>query len=116
MSDLTVAMLVTDAKRASVISAINALTPAYTIGFIRQCCAADTVDPTWQTPATHWYNNSTAVDLGIVEAWQQAVANAEPPDPLYGLIIFTAQNAADAVGWAMSNLASQNLMFVPDPA
>lgn len=111
---LTVAMLVTDANKAGVISAINALTPNYTINFLRGCCSSSEPNPTWQTPPTHWYNNASAVDIAIVGAWQAAVDDADPGDALYGLKIFTGQNITNALGWAGTNLASQGLMLVPD--
>lgn len=114
MAEITVALLVTDAKRQAVIDALEAITPIYTMGFIRPCCA---IGPglTWQTPPTHWYANMTAVETSIVQDWQDATAAATvPEDALHGFIIFTAQNAVNAPVWAVSNLESQNLRFVPD--
>lgn len=103
----TVAMLVPDADKANVISDIAALTPDWSISFIRPCCAVDPV-PTWETPPTHWYNSSQVVPDDIVEAWT-GYFTARP-----ALKMFTALNAENAYGWAVSNLASQGLRFVPD--
>lgn len=114
MTTLAVAMLVSDANRVAAAAALSALVEDYTIGFVRPCCAADTPNPTWETPPTHWYNNDGAVDQDLVTIWQDAIAAAEPEDPIYGFIIFTAINAENALAWAATNLASQNLMFVPD--
>lgn len=113
MTTLAVALLVTDAKKAGAITAIGDLTPNYTVGFSRACCA---IGPgvTFETPPTHWYSHGAVVDTIYSQAWQEAVSEAEPSDPLYGLILFTAQNASDAVAWAQTNLESQGLRFVPD--
>lgn len=114
MTTLAVALIVADAHKAAVEAAIAALTPDYTVGFSRACCAATELDPTWETPPTHWYANASAVDAIYASAWQDAVSAAEPEDAVYGLILFTAQNAENASGWAATNLASQGLRFVPD--
>jgi hypothetical protein len=114
MTTLAVALIVTDAQKAAVEAAIAVLTPDYTIGFARPCCALSEPDPTWETPPTYWYANASAVDANVAAAWQEAVAQAGPLDPLSGLILFTAQNAENASGWAVTNLASQGLRFVPD--
>lgn len=104
----TVAMLVTDAQKSATETAIAALTPEYSIGFIRKV-APITPAPTWQTPQTHWYMNASAVPDDVVAAWLAAA-----PD-LDGVILFTATNAENPLEWAYSNMASQGLMFVPDP-
>lgn len=114
MTQLTVALIVTDARKSAVEAAIAALTPDYTVGFLRPCCALTEPAPTWETPPTHWYANATAVDAAIVSDWQDAVDAAGLGDALNGLVLFTAQNAVDAVGWAQSNLASEGLRFAPD--
>ena len=113
MTILAAALIVADAKKAGAIAAIADLTPEYTVGFQRACCAPGP-GVTWETPATHWYSHGAQVDTIYVQAWQDAVEAAEPSDPLYGLIIFTAQNADNAYVWALSNLESQGLQFVPD--
>lgn len=113
MTQLAVAMIVTDAKRVAASAALSAIAGGG-IGFLRACCAASEPSPTWETPATHWYNNFTALDQALVVAWQDAVAEAGAEDDLFGLIIFTSINAQNAVAWAATNLASQGLMFVPD--
>lgn len=105
---ITVALLVTDAQKDSVTATVNDLTPEYTIGFIRKVAPIDPV-PTPSTPATHWYTNGQSVPDAVVSAWQAAIPDLE------GLIMFTATNADNALGWAVSNLESQGLMFVPDP-
>jgi hypothetical protein len=115
MTRLTVALIVADADKAAVEAAIAALTPDYTVGFLRPCCALGESSPTWETPPSHWYANATGVDAAHVAAWQEAVDAAGPGDALRGLVLFTAQNADDPVGWAQSNLESQGLRFVPDP-
>lgn len=113
MTIIAAALIVTAARKTAAQAAIADLTPDYTVGFSRQCCA---IGPgvTWETPATHWYANGSAVDSAYVQAWQDAVDAAGPSDPLNGLIIFTAQNAANAYAWALTNLESQGLQFVPD--
>jgi len=113
MPTLAAALIVSDAKKAAAVAAITALTPDYTVGFSRACCAPGP-DVTWETPASHWYSHGAQADTVFIEAWQDAVAEAEPSDPLYGMIIFTAQNASNAVAWAQTNLESQGLQFVPD--
>lgn len=112
MSTLAVAMIVTDAKKIAAQAALAILTPDYTVGFSRACCA---IDPgaTHQTPPTHWYTHGAAVPTEYVDIWQSAVA-AGDDEPLTGLIVFTALNAADAVAWAATNLTSEGLQFVPD--
>lgn len=114
MTTLNVALIVTDARKAAVEAAIATLTPEYTVVFSRPCCALSEPSPTWQTPATHWYANASAVAMEYAEAWQHAVGTAGPVDALHGLILFTAQNAENAYGWALTNLGSQELRFVPD--
>lgn len=103
----TVAMLVTDAQKTATETAVNDLTPEYTIGFLRKVCPIDPA-PTWQTPHTHWYMNASAVPNDVLAKWQEAA-----PD-LDGVIMFTATNADNPLEWAYSNMASQGLMFVPD--
>ena len=104
----TVAMLVTDAQKLAVETAVNELTPEYTIGFIRKIAALDPAI-TWETPQTHWYLNAQSVPDIVVAAWQTFAATAT------GLILFIAVNADNPLEWAYSNLASQGLQFVPDP-
>lgn len=114
MTTLAVALIVTNTRKAAVQTAIAGLTPDYTIGFSRACCASSSPDLTWETAPTHWYANASAVNAVHASAWQEAVTGAGPSDPLHGLILFTAQNADDPSGWARSNLESQGLRFVPD--
>lgn len=104
----TVAMLVTDAEKANVEAAIAVLTPEYTIGFIRKVVPI-TSTPTYETPQTHWYMNTEPVGDEIVAAWL-AVAPT-----MVGLTMFTATNAINSLEWAYTNMASQGLMFQPDP-
>lgn len=104
----TVAMLVTNAQKSATVIAVNELTPEYTIDFIRKA-APITPAPTWQTAATHWYMNASAVPDTVVAAWLAAAPTLD------GVILFTATNADNPLEWAYSNMASQGLMFVPDP-
>ena len=104
----TVAILVTDAQRDAVASAINDLTPEYTIGFIRPVAALGP-GTTWETPASHWYTNASSVPEEVITAWQEAAPS------LTGVVMFVAINADNPLEWAYSNLASQGLQFVPDP-
>lgn len=115
MANHTVAIIVTDANKVAVAAALSALTPHKTVGFIRPCCAADTVAPTWETPATHWYSSPFA-PLDDVVLWQAAVdaAALDPLDPLHGLFFSAAQNVTNPVQWAQTHLADKGLMFVPD--
>lgn len=101
----TIAMLVTDSARARVTDDINGLSD-FSVLFGRACAA---IDPamTWAEPATHWYLNASAVPDDVRDAWQ-AYAAGEP-----ALILFTAINADNPYEWAVSNLASQGLQFVP---
>lgn len=103
----TVAMLVTDAQKSAVEAAVNSLTPEYTIGFFRKV-APTTPAPTWQTMHTHWYMNASAVPDEVLASWQAAAPG------LLGVIMFTATNAENPLDWALSNMLSQGLMFVPD--
>lgn len=114
MTTLAVALIVTDAKKIAVQDAIAVLTPEYTIGFGRPCCALSEPSPTWETPPTHWYANASAVDTIFAAAWQDAVDEAAPSDAMHGLILFTALNATNPPAWAVTNLESQGLRFVPD--
>ncbi|GEM_PF-2269726 len=104
----TVAMLVTDAQKSNVETFINDLTPEYTIGFIRKVCPIDP-EPTWETAHTHWYASNSVVPAEVLAAWQEAAPTLE------GFIMFTAINADNPLEWAYSNMASQGLMFLPDP-
>lgn len=104
----TVAMLVTDAEKAATETAINELTPEYTIGFIRRVVPI-LPTPTPATPHTHWYMNASAVSDEVLTAWQGLLPS------LTGVVAFIAINADNPLEWAYSNMASQGLMFVPDP-
>lgn len=53
--------------------------------------------------------NASAVPDTVVTKWLEAAPNLE------GVILFTATNADNPLEWAYSNMASQGLMFVPDP-
>lgn len=130
MTNIAVAIIVSDTKRADVIEAVSHLTPSYAMGFIRKCCA---IDPgaTWQTPPTHWYSNDAGMDSALSSVWQDAADGTLPYgyalpngatmteqeilDAMAGLILFTAINSNDAIAWAMTNLTSEGLQFVPDP-
>lgn len=114
MTTIAVAMLVEHSKKDAVTAAISTLTPSYGLGFSRKCCAIDPA-ATYHTPTTHWYMNDAAIDAGLVQAWQDAVASSQTGDPLYGLKIWTAQNSQNAVAWATANLESEGLQFVPPP-
>lgn len=104
----TVAMLVTDAQKSATETALNTLTPEYTISFARKVAPIDPA-PTWQTAPTHWYMNASAVPDDALAAWSAAAPTLD------GVVMFTAINAENELGWAYSNLGSQGLMFVPDP-
>lgn len=115
MTQVAVAILVTDENKAAVSAAIESLTPQYGAwGFGRKCCQIDP-EATWQTPATHWYGNDAGVETITVNVWQDAVdaADATPEHPLHNLKIFTVQNATNAHAWAVTNLGSEGLQFVP---
>lgn len=115
MTTLTVALIAIDTQRVAVQDAIAALTPNYTVGFLRPCCSASEPNPTCDTLPTHWYANGAKCPSDVVQAWQDAVTGAEGGNALFDLKIFTAQNALDATMWAASNLSSEGLQFVPDP-
>jgi hypothetical protein len=105
---ITVAILVTDAAKDAVVAAVNALTPEYTIGFARKVCPIDPA-PTWETPATHWYTNGESVPESVVATWQTALPEME------GVVYWLAYNSSNSLEWAYTNMASEGLMFVPDP-
>jgi hypothetical protein len=100
-------MLVSDGQKGAVTSDINSLTPEYTVGFARGCAA---IDPsmTWDEVPTHWYSNASSVPDETLAAWQAYAA--ETP----ALIMFVAFNADNPFEWAISNLGSQGLQFIPD--
>lgn len=105
---ITVAMLVTDEQKLAIEALINGRDDTdYVIGFARKVCPMEPA-PTWETPHTHWYMNDetmTAADLEIIQSML----------PLEGLIVFIAHDAENSLAWAHSNMASQGLMFQPDP-
>jgi hypothetical protein len=103
----TVAMLVTAETKTQVENDINALTPEYTIGFLRKVAATDPNMLPDQTP-TYWYLNGQSVPDDTAGKWA-AYAETAP-----GLMMFSAVNAVNPLGWAITNLASQGLQFVPD--
>jgi hypothetical protein len=117
MTTISFSMLVTDAQKDGVVSAINTLTPEYTVGFSRKVCADDP-GVTWETPASHWYTNGSSIDASIVAEWQDAIAAAGVEDALHGVVIFTIQQPDpdfDYLNWATINLGSKGLRLVPDP-
>lgn len=102
----TVALLATAAQKDAITGGINALTPDYTVGFARKVAA---INPAmlWSQPATHWYANASGVPDEVLMAWQDYAASA------VGLVLFVAINADNPLGWAVTNLTSQGLQFVP---
>jgi hypothetical protein len=103
----TVAMLVTDAEKAAVTAAIADATPDDQVSFLRKVVPADPA-PTWQTPQTHWYMSASGIADDVLLVWAALAPTLE------GLIMFTAVNAENPSAWAVSNMASQGLMFQPD--
>ncbi|TCR92587.1 hypothetical protein [Rhizobium sp. BK376] len=105
----TIAMLVTDEQRYKVTSDIDRISPDFPIVFSRKVAPIDP-NMTTDTAATHWYLNADWVAIEIMCSWiEYAEGNTD-------LIVFTATNEDNSAGWAVSNLASQGLQFVPDPA
>lgn len=103
----TIAMIVSDANKISVQTAVNALTPEYTIEFVRKCAPLDP-EMNWDQAPSHWYMSASAVPDEALTEWQAAA-------PSLDVVLFIAINAINPLDWAYSNLASQGLQFVPDP-
>ena len=128
MTNIVMALLVTDAKKAAVEAAIAALQMNYTIGFARGCTDIANATATWQTPPSHWYMHDGAVDTSIVNTINLAVDGNlpdgfTPPSgtsvveiltALSGLGVYTAQNIDDATVWANKNLEAQGLKLLDD--